>query len=153
MPVTLLLRLRRDVEKRIFSSAVGIMPPPRKTKTSSAKRKPVQNPTRTHVEKKSRQTTSPSDVQPCSLCSFDNLELARVREQLLGWYDEHQRDMPWRHGTYKDGYVNLKSSLRLDSTGSLVFDSRHPLDRERPRPRRLVTTALMPVPTRCGCLK
>eukprot|EP00041_Stephanoeca_diplocostata_P017831 m.367439 g.367439 ORF g.367439 m.367439 type:complete len:575 (+) comp20833_c0_seq4:99-1823(+) len=103
MPVTLLLRLRRDVEKRIFSSAVGIMPPPRKTKTSSAKRKPVQNPTRTHVEKKSRQTTSPSDVQPCSLCSFDNLELARVREQLLGWYDEHQRDMPWRHGTYKDG--------------------------------------------------
>lgn len=47
----------------------------------------------------------------------DAEELARTREHLLTWFDDHKRDLPWRDEPYRsDPYAVLVSEIMLQQT-------------------------------------
>ena len=58
--------------------------------------------------------------------SVSRRTLARVERALLEWFDEHGRDLPWRHT--RDPYAILVSEVMLQQTQ---------VDRVVPRYRRL----------------
>lgn len=95
---------------------------------------------------------------------------------LLSWYDEHQRTLPWRHGTTNGGYVWVTYEIKSTPTCKLLFEaimdtcvahqnaSRFLIrcvvtdvfcgtEAEAILPKLLETTVMMRVPTRCGCPK
>ena len=62
-------------------------------------------------------------AQACSLCSFTSSEVKRTRDMLLSWYDEHQRTLPWRHGTTNGGYVWVTYEIKSTPTCKLLFEA------------------------------
>lgn len=59
-----------------------------------------------------RSTNNPETPDIPTSCPFHNfsvLEVAELRGSLLGWYDEHQRQLPWRDIAKADGDPNQKA--------------------------------------------
>ncbi|XP_029847117.2 adenine DNA glycosylase [Ixodes scapularis] len=52
---------------------------------------------------------TPDIPRSCPFHNFSVLEVAELRGSLLGWYDEHQRQLPWRDIAKADGDPNQKA--------------------------------------------
>ncbi len=59
----------------------------------------------------------------------DDEARARMRRQLLGWYDENRRDLPWRHS--RDPYAIWVSEIMLQQTRVAVVVERYQAFLER----------------------